>query len=70
MSEIGRILVVIGLLIVICGILISIIGKFSLIGKLPGDILVKHDGFTFYLPITTSIIISIIISIIFKLFNR
>ena len=63
----GRLLIYIGLAIALLGALIS----FGLpLGRLPGDIAVKRDNFSFYFPITTSIILSIILTLIFSLFRR
>lgn len=63
----GRVLIVVGLAIAALGLLIS----FGLpIGRLPGDIAVKRDNFSFYFPITTSIILSIILTLILGLFRR
>lgn len=45
-------------------------GLFGLIGKLPGDILIKRDNFTFYFPITTSTLASVILSLLAWLFLR
>lgn len=66
-----------GKLIIICGVVLIIIGGFFIfspklpfVGKLPGDIYIKKDGFTFYFPIVTSIIISILLTLLFNLFKR
>ena len=73
----GKLIIFMGLGIVLIGIIILLIGKlpgegsgFSWIGKLPGDFLVKRDDFTFYFPLTTSIIISIIGSLLLYFFMR
>ncbi len=63
----GRLLVVIGLAIAGVGLLVMLGLP---IGRLPGDISVKRDNFSFYFPITTSIILSIILSIIVGFFRR
>jgi len=64
---VGRLLIYVGLAIALLGALIS----FGLpLGRLPGDIAVKRDNFSFYFPITTSIILSIILTLIFSLFRR
>ncbi|MEO0224666.1 MAG: DUF2905 family protein [candidate division WOR-3 bacterium] len=69
-GEIGKLFIIIGIIFLIFGVLISIFPKF----KLPGDILIQKDNFTFYFPIGTSILISIILSfiltIIFLLFRK
>jgi len=63
-SEIGKLLIILGIVIVFVGIFISFMPKIPYLGKLPGDIHVKRKNFTFYFPLTTSIIISIFSSII------
>lgn len=70
MSEIGKLLILIGALIIIIGVLITFAGKIPFIGKLPGDIVIERKNFTLYLPIGTSILISIILSLILYLLNR
>ncbi len=69
-TEIGKFLIVIGVIIVLLGILVSIDPKIPLIGKLPGDIYIKKNGFSIYFPITTCIIISIILTLLFSLFKK
>lgn len=71
MPDIGRSMIFIGLIIVFIGIVLTFSDKlpFSL-GKLPGDIIYKKDNSTFYFPITTSIIISIVLSLLFTLFGK
>jgi hypothetical protein len=63
-----KILIIIGLVVLLAGLLWPWLGKIPL-GRLPGDIIISRPGFTFYLPITTSIIISIVIAIIMKIFK-
>lgn len=65
----SRILVVIGLVFIVIGLLWPIIKKLN-IGRLPGDIIVKNENFTFYFPIVTCIVVSIILSLIFWFFNK
>jgi len=64
-----RFLIILGVIIVALGLLWPIIGKLGL-GRLPGDIHVERDGFDFYFPITTGIIVSIVISLVLWLFRK
>ncbi len=64
MAPFGKILVVFGLVIVGIGVLLMFVDKIPFIGKLPGDINIKKDNFQFFFPITTSIIISIVLSLV------
>lgn len=66
----GKILIATGLVIVGIGILLVLTPKVSWFGKLPGDILIKKDNFRFYFPVTTCIIISIILTFLFYLFRK
>jgi hypothetical protein len=63
----GKLLVVVGLGLAALGLLIMMGLP---VGRLPGDIYMKRDNFTFYLPITTSIILSVILALIFSFFRR
>lgn len=65
----GKLLIIIGAILIVAGALISFLPKFP-IGRLPGDIRVERENFSFYFPLATSLIISIILSIIIYLINR
>ena len=67
---IGRTLILIGVIIVIIGLFFTFAPKIPFLGKLPGDIFYKRDKFVIYFPITTSIIISVVLSLILYLINR
>lgn len=62
-------LIMIGLILVAIGVLWPLLAKLGL-GSLPGDFKLERKGFTFYFPLTTSIIVSIVISIILWIFRR
>ena len=70
MAEIAKMLMMIGAVLMLVGLSVYIFGKVPGIGKLPGDILIKKDNFTFYFPVATSILISLILSLILFLWNR
>lgn len=62
-DELGRVLVALGLLLLIAGGLMILIGRFAPSGKLlPGDIVIKRDGFTLYFPLATMIVLSLLLS--------
>ena len=63
----GQTLVVIGLVIVAIGVLIWLGVP---LGRLPGDIVVRRENFTFYLPITTSILVSVALTLLSMLLRR
>lgn len=64
-----RTLITIGSILVVVGLLWPWLQKFG-IGRLPGDIVIERDGFHFYFPITTMIVISIILSFIFWIIRK
>jgi hypothetical protein len=65
----GRWLIILGVVLVLAGLLWPWLSKLGL-GRLPGDIVIERENFRFYLPITTSILISIVLSLILWLINR
>ncbi len=65
----SRFLVILGLVIVAIGLLWPLLTRLGL-GRLPGDIVVQRGNFTFYFPLVTCIIISVLLSAVFWLFNR
>lgn len=69
MSSFGRVFVTIGIVLVIIGVIFIVGEKFGL-GKLPGDIFIQKGNFTFFFPIVSSIIISIILTLLLNLFRR
>jgi len=66
----GKILIILGIIIIITGGLLLLANKIPFLGKLPGDIAIQKKNFSFYFPITTCIIISIILSFIMWLLGR
>lgn len=66
----GKIIIYAGIVLIIIGILVQISPKISFLGKLPGDMYFKRENFSFYFPLTTSIIISLILSVVFYLISR
>ena len=69
-SFFGKILILFGVLLVVLGVVFSFFGKVPYLGKLPGDIYIKKENFTFYFPLTSCILISIILSLIFYLISK
>ena len=71
-GSIGRLLIVVGVGIAVVGVILILLERFPGIklGRLPGDIYIKRDGWSFYFPLMTSIILSIILSLILWLFGR
>jgi hypothetical protein len=70
MGALGKLLILFGVFIIIIGILLLLGEKIPWLGRLPGDIVIKRDKFTFYFPIATSILISIILTLLFWIFRK
>lgn len=69
-SGLGKMLVVAGIAMAIIGGILWLGGKIPGIGRLPGDIVIKRENFTFYFPVVTCIVLSVILSLILALFRR
>ena len=74
MSDLGKILIGFGvLMVVVGGVLLlagSLVGKVPWLGRLPGDIHVQRGNWSFYFPLATSILLSVVLSLLFWLFGR
>ena len=70
MAPLGKILIMIGLAIVAAGFLLWLFEAMPFVGKLPGDIYVRRENFTFYFPLATCVLISIALSLLFALLRR
>ncbi len=70
MGTIGKTLIFLGGILIAFGMLLVLFNKIPFIGKLPGDMYIQKKNFTFYFPLTTSILVSIILSIVFWLWSR
>ena len=71
-GTIGKLLIVVGLSIALVGVILTLLGRFPglKIGRLPGDIYVERNGWSFYFPLGTSILLSVIISLILWMVRR
>lgn len=70
MPEIGRILIYVGILLVVVGLIVSFAGRIPWLGQLPGDIYIQRERFSFYFPITTGLLISVILTLVLYFFRR
>jgi uncharacterized membrane protein YidH (DUF202 family) len=66
----GKVLILMGIILIILGIIFFFSSKIPILGRLPGDIYIQKKNFSFYFPITTCILISIILSVVFWLWVR
>jgi len=70
MGDLGKSIITIGIILVVIGILITMAGKIPGVGKLPGDIFIKKENFSFYFPLTTCILLSIVLSAVMYWIGR
>ena len=71
MTELGKIVLLVGGVIILVGVMLLLAGKFNLpLGRLPGDIVYRGKNSVFYFPIVTCILISVVLSLILWLFGR
>ena len=72
MNNLGQLLIMIGFLVVLVGVGVMVFSRYKIpfLGKLTGDIYIKRENFAFYFPITTSILISVVLSFIFYFFFK
>ena len=66
----GKLLIIVGIVCILVGLFITYADKFPFLGKLPGDVAIERGNFKFFFPITTSILISLVISLLLFLYNR
>ncbi len=67
---IGKLLIILSAVLFLLGVLFQLSGRLPWLGRLPGDIVIRRESFTFYFPLTTSILISVILSLVLWLFRR
>ena len=70
MSGVGRALIVLGLVLVLTGVALTLVPRVPWIGRLPGDVHVQRGNWSFYFPLTTSLIVSVVLSLLFYLLGR
>jgi len=70
LPQLGKMLVIAGVGIILIGVLFMLAGKIKGIGHLPGDIFIRRGNFTFYFPLTTCIILSLLMSLLWRIFSK
>lgn len=70
MGELGRILIVFGIVLLLLGVVFLVGPRIPFVGRLPGDFLIRRGDTTVYLPLATSLVLSLVISILLNLFWR
>ena len=64
MTDVGRLLIILGFIIVALGLVILLAGRLPFIGHLPGDILIRRGGGSFYFPLVTCLLLSIALTVV------
>lgn len=70
MQHLGRLLIIFGGVIIVAGVLMMLAGKLPWVGRLPGDIVLHRKNFTFYFPLATSILISLLLTLLFWILGK
>jgi hypothetical protein len=72
MEQFGRLFIIVGVIFIVVGIILTYSGALSFLklGRLPGDIAIKRENFRFYFPITTSILLSAVLTLILYLLRK
>lgn len=70
MNELGRLLLIFGLVLAAAGLLLMFADRIPFLGRLPGDILIRRKNFTFYFPLATMILLSILLTVVLNLISR
>lgn len=70
MGDLGKTLVVLGVLIALVGLVLMLVGRIPWLGRLPGDIAIQRGNWSFYFPLATSIVISVVLSLVLYLVGR
>jgi len=70
MAGLGRLLILFGVVSIVAGLVLLIAPRVPWLGRLPGDVIVERGRFTLYVPIVTSLVVSIVLTILLNLFFR
>lgn len=70
MSGIGKLLIISGCLMAVVGVVLVFSDKIPWLGRLPGDVSIKRENFSFYFPLTTCLLISLLLSLLFAWFRK
>jgi len=69
-NDVGKILIAFGLLIALVGLVLVLVGRVPWIGRLPGDIHIQRGNWTFYFPLATSLLLSVILTLLLWVMGR
>ena len=70
MTGLGKLLIASGIVLVLVGAVVLVAGRVPWLGRLPGDIMIRRDNFTVYIPLASSLLLSVVISLLLYLLRR
>ena len=70
MNDFAKTLVFFGIVLVTLGVLVGLFGKIPGMGRMPGDIYIRKGSFTFYFPLATCLLLSLLLTLVFTLFGK
>lgn len=70
MNDFAKTLIFFGVVLLLAGLVVGLFGKIPGIGRLPGDIYLRKGSFTFYFPLTTCLLLSLLLTLVFTIFGR
>ena len=70
MDSIGKLLIVFGLLVAGVGVMVLLAGRLPWLGRLPGDVSIERGNWTFYFPLATSLLVSVVLTLVFWIVGR
>lgn len=70
MNDLGKSLIVVGLLIALVGVVLLLAGRIPWLGRLPGDVYIQRGNWSFYFPVVTSLVVSVLLTLLFWLLGR
>jgi Protein of unknown function (DUF2905) len=70
LPALGRALIVAGVVLAVLGLVVSLAGRVPWLGRLPGDLLIRRGRFTLYVPLATSLLLSLLLTLLFSLWRR
>jgi len=69
-ESLGKTLILIGVVAIAIGAVLFLFGRVTWIGRLPGDIVIRRGNFTFYFPVVTMLLLSVVLTVLFNLIGR
>jgi uncharacterized membrane protein YidH (DUF202 family) len=70
MTGVGKLLITSGIVLVLVGVAVLMAGRVPWLGRLPGDIMIRRDNFTLYIPLASSLLVSAVVSLLLFLLRR